>query len=246
MGKKPALDGSSPPPGSPVGRRVFLAMLGLGAAGVVAGSRVQAGIGALLRPVQSADPTGLSALIPGGDGFRFYTITAGYPYRSDASYRLAVDGLVEETLSLSLDDLKAMPATRLTRDFQCVTGWRVPGVHWEGVALAAVLDRAGVMPGASAIRFLSFDGAYSESLTLDQARRHDVIVAYSMLGGPVSRQHGGPVRLYVAPMYGYKSTKWLSRITVTRAVEPGYWEQSGGYAVDGWVGKSNGRDDAPT
>ena len=59
------------------------------------------------------------------------------------------------------------------------------------------------------MRFTSFDGAYTESLTLDQARRDDVIVAYELEGEPLSAEHGGPVRLYVAPMYGYKSFKWL-------------------------------------
>ena len=67
-----------------------------------------------------------------------------------------------------------------------------------------------------------------------------------MLGAPVSRDHGGPVRLYVAPMYGYKSCKWLGGITLANKVTPGYWEDEG-YDVDAWVGKSNGRDDdAPT
>jgi DMSO/TMAO reductase YedYZ molybdopterin-dependent catalytic subunit len=53
------------------------------------------------------------------------------------------------------------------------------------------------------------------------------------------------VRLYVAPMYGYKSCKWLGGIELTSDVQPGYWENEG-YDVDAWVGKSNGRDDAPT
>jgi DMSO/TMAO reductase YedYZ molybdopterin-dependent catalytic subunit len=66
-----------------------------------------------------------------------------------------------------------------------------------------------------------------------------------MIGGSVSTEHGGPVRLYVAPMYGYKSLKWLERIEVVDSVTPGYWEDLG-YDVDGWVGKSNGRDDSPT
>ena len=104
---------------------------------------------------------------------------------------------------------------------------------------------AGVKPGATALAFHSFDGADTESLTLDQARRPDVIVAYEMLRAPVTREHGGPVRLYVAPMYGYKSLKWLGSIEVAADVRPGYWEQLG-YDVDGWVGGSNGRDDAPT
>ena len=121
----------------------------------------------------------------------------------------------------------------------------MPDVEWKGVRLADVLDQAGVSPEARAVRFTSFDGAYTESLTLDQARRDDVIVAYEMEGNPLSDEHGGPVRLYVAPMYGYKSSKWLDGIELTERVEPGYWEDRG-YDVDAWVGRSNGRDDDPT
>jgi DMSO/TMAO reductase YedYZ molybdopterin-dependent catalytic subunit len=74
--------------------------------------------------------------------------------------------------------------------------------------------------------------------------RADVIVAYSMLGAPLTEEHGGPVRLYVAPMYGYKSIKWLSAIEVSSTVVPGYWENLG-YAVNAWIGRSNGRSDPP-
>jgi DMSO/TMAO reductase YedYZ molybdopterin-dependent catalytic subunit len=107
-----------------------------------------------------------------------------------------------------------------------------------------LLDEVGVRPQAKALRFTSFDGVYTESLTLAQARRNDVIVAYAMDGDHVSTQHGGPVRLYVAPMYGYKSCKWLETIEVVDAVVPGYWENEG-YDVDAWIGNSNSRDDKP-
>jgi DMSO/TMAO reductase YedYZ molybdopterin-dependent catalytic subunit len=220
-------------------------MVGLGAVGIVAGSRIENALHTVVAPLQAHDPTGLTNLIPGGDEFQFYTVVDGYPKETEAQWQLEVDGMVDTPLTLSYADLQAMPPTMLVRDFQCVTGWRVPGVHWQGVAVSELLDRAGVKAGATALRFFSFDGTYTESLTLDQARRPDVIAAYSMLGGPVSTEHGGPVRLYVAPMYGYKSIKWLSRITVTNRVDPGYWEQQG-YSVDGWVGKSNGRNDPAT
>jgi len=120
----------------------------------------------------------------------------------------------------------------------------VANVHWTGVQLGHLLDLAGVKPAGKALKFHSFDEADTESLTIEQARRPDVIVAYEMLGAPVTRDHGGPVRLYVAPMYGYKSLKWLDGIEVTSSVIPGYWEDNG-YDVDGWIGGSNGRDDTP-
>jgi DMSO/TMAO reductase YedYZ molybdopterin-dependent catalytic subunit len=222
-----------------------LGILGLGAVGVVTGKRIQNGMDAILNPIQSVDPTGLSNLLP-GNSFRIYTVTSGYPSQSAAQYRLTVDGRVDKPAIYTVDGLRALPATRLVRDFQCVTGWRVPKVHWQGVALSELLDRAHIKPSGMALRFESFDGLYTESLTLAEAYRSDVIVAYSMLGGPVSREHGGPVRLYVAPMYGYKSLKWLSRIQVVDQVEPGYWETVGNYDVEGWVGHSNGRNDATT
>lgn len=230
---------------TPIGRRVILGMLGLGAAGIVVGESVQNRLAALLQPIQQLDPTGLTDLLP-GNYFRLYTVTAGFPYESDQSYRLSIEGRVDRPQVLTLADLRALPATRLVRDFQCVTGWRVPKVHWQGVALSVLLDMAGVQPSAKALRFDSFDGLYTESLTLAEAHRPDVIAAYSMLDRPVTRDHGGPVRLYVAPMYGYKSIKWLSRIEVVDRVEPGYWETEGNYDVEGWVGRSNGRNDPPT
>jgi DMSO/TMAO reductase YedYZ molybdopterin-dependent catalytic subunit len=227
---------------TPVGRRVVLGMLGLGAAGVVFGDQVSRGIGDILQPLTSGD-SGLASLVPGADNFQIYTIVSGYPV-APRDYHLVVDGMVKRPLSLSVADLAAMPATKLVKPFQCVTGWRVPDVHWTGVRLGHLLDEVGVTKGATALHFESFDGAYTESLTLPQARLSDVIVAYQMLGGPVTREHGGPVRLYVAPMYGYKSIKWLSRISVVDRVEPGYWEDNG-YAVDAWIGRSNGLSGAP-
>jgi DMSO/TMAO reductase YedYZ molybdopterin-dependent catalytic subunit len=231
--------------GKPIGRRVVLGILALGALGVVSGRKLQDGVAALLAPIQRVDPTGLSGLLP-GNYFRIYTVTDGYPHESDTAYRLTVDGLVQKPLTLTLDDLKAMPPTMLVRDFQCVTGWRVPSVHWTGVALSVLLDQVVPTPEARALRFESFDGQYTESLTLAEAHRPDVIVAYDMLGGPVSTPHGGPVRLYVAPMYGYKSIKWLSRIELVDRVEPGFWETYGNYDVEAWVGRSNGRNDPST
>lgn len=231
--------------GAPVGRRIVLGMLGLGALGVAAAQPLQRGLESFLGAASDKDPTGLTQLLPNGGGFRYYSVAASVPRKSASTYRLKIDGLVDRPSTYSLAELRALPQTRLVRDVQCVTGWRVPGTPFEGVRLSRILDAAGVSPGARAVRFTCFDGTYSESLTLKQARRADVLVALRMQDKDLGHSHGGPARLYVAPMYFYKSAKWLSGITLTDEVEPGYWEKRG-YDVDAWVGDSNGRDDEPT
>jgi len=231
-----------------VGRRVVLASLGVGALGVVFGARVQHAVSRFLLPVTLHDPTGLTDLLPVAGRFRIYSVTASLPRRSTADYRLRVDGLVQRPLDLSYDDVRGrLPQVSLRRDFQCVTGWRVEDVPWVGVALRDILDEAGVMPAATRVHFHSFDGTYSESLSLDQARRDDVLVAHTLQGDPLGRQHGGPARLYVAPMYGYKSLKWLARLEVVTHLDDsiGYWEQRG-FDRDAWVGSSNGGQEDPT
>jgi len=242
--RPPAPETDDPSGGTPVGRRVVLGVLALGALGVVTGRSLQSFEERVLHPLQTRDPTGLTQLLPAGAGFRYYSVTSSEPEVARSAYRLRVGGMVDRPTTLTLADLASLRQTALVRDFQCVTGWRVPQVHWSGVALPDLLDHVGVSSGATALRLTSFDGRYTESLTLAQARRRDVLVATSMLGGPVTTAHGGPVRLYVAPMYGYKSIKWLGRIELTDRVRPGYWENEG-YDVDAWIGRSNGRSDAP-
>jgi DMSO/TMAO reductase YedYZ molybdopterin-dependent catalytic subunit len=218
-----------------IGRRVFIGLGVLGAAGVAFGASVQNFVGNALG-------SGLGGLLPGGDHFRIYSITGTYPKISRDNYRLKVSGLVRYPTTFTIEDLEAMPSTSFVKNFMCVTGWKVPDVHWEGVQLSHILETVGVKEGAVALTFESYDRADSESLTLDQAKLPDIIVAYKMLGGPVTTEHGGPVRLYVAPMFGYKSLKWLSAIKVVDEVQPGYWEQNG-YPVNGWLDGTTGPND---
>ncbi len=227
--------------GTPIGRRVVLGMLALAGIGVAVGSKATSAI----TEVAKNDPTGLTGLIPGGGRFRFYSVAGPVDEIPRSDYRLRVDGEVERPAEFTFEELAALPQTRLVKDVQCVTGWRVPDVEWGGVLLSDILEQVRPKASATALEFGSSDGIYTESLTLDQAERPDILVATHMQGEPIINDHGGPVRLYVAPMYFYKSLKWLDRITLTTAVEPGYWEDLG-YDVDAWVGRSNGRDDAPT
>ncbi|HUW17223.1 MAG TPA: molybdopterin-dependent oxidoreductase [Actinomycetes bacterium] len=241
---KPTPGAKAPPASRPVGRRLVLGLVGLGAVGVAVGAPLSRGADRALSSVRGADPTGISDLIPGAGGWRYYSVTSQQPDVSAADYQLSVEGLVATPQTFSYADLAALPQTGLTRDFQCVTGWRVDEVPWSGVHLRDLLDAVTPTGAAAAVTFTSLDGAYTESLTMDQALSDEVLVATHMYGQPVTRNHGGPVRLYVAAMYGYKSLKWLGGITIVDTVQPGYWERRG-YDIDAYVGASNGRSDEP-
>jgi DMSO/TMAO reductase YedYZ molybdopterin-dependent catalytic subunit len=171
-------------------------------------------------------------------GFTIYTI-AGFPAFNPSTYRLHVTGMVENERSYSFDELAALPAVTETKYYQCVTGWVVPKPVWKGVRLWDLIQASKPTGNASALRFLCMDNAYSESLTFDQAKKSDVLLAYSLNGKALSTQQGLPLRLVVPGMYGYKFAKWVNRIEVVDKVVPGYWEQNG-YDVDAYIGHSNG------
>jgi DMSO/TMAO reductase YedYZ molybdopterin-dependent catalytic subunit len=220
--------------GRPIGRRIVLSTIAAGVAGLFVAPSVQDKWSQLLGAASQRDPTGLSGLLPNPGGFRYFSVAGSVPEKNASTYRLTVDGLVDKPTSYTLSQLSAMPQSRVTHDVVCTDGWQVDDVPFVGVPLAKILDAAGVRPDAKAVRFTCFDGVYSESLTMEQARRPDVLVATQMLDQPIPHISGGPVRLFVGPMYFYKSAKWLSGITVTDEVVPGYWEEYG-YPVDGWL-----------
>ncbi|MGH3849434.1 MAG: molybdopterin-dependent oxidoreductase, partial [Pseudonocardiaceae bacterium] len=151
---------SEAPRGRPIGRRVVLAMLGLGAVGIVVGSKVQRGLEWALAPIISRDGGFLAGLLP-VSRFRIYSVTGTTPVRDETTWRLAVGGEVDKPFELDLAGLRSMAPTQLTRDFQCVTGWRVPDVAWAGVRVSDLLDQAGVKPGSAGVRFYSYDCLYT-------------------------------------------------------------------------------------
>ncbi|MGH3026341.1 MAG: molybdopterin-dependent oxidoreductase, partial [Gaiellaceae bacterium] len=140
---------------------------------------------------------------------------------------------------LTYDELLALPRAEQTSTFHCVTGWTVKDVRWAGVRFRDLLDLVEPLPGARAIRFVSLEQPYTDSLTLEQARLHDVMLAYELDGRPLSRPHGAPARVVIPEMYGYKGVKWLTRMELVAAEPQGYWEGLG-YDQDAWVGRSNG------
>lgn len=156
-----------------------------------------------------------------------------------ATWRLRIEGLVEQPFELTYEDLRALPRAEQVSDFHCVTGWSVKSVRWAGVRFRDLLAAARPKPSARALAFVSAEKPYADSLSLEQAYLEDAMLAYEMDGRPLSRPHGAPARGVIPEMYGYKNTKWVERIVVTKRPIDGYWEVRG-YDRDAWVGRSNG------
>lgn len=130
-----------------------------------------------------------------------------------ADWRLAVDGLVARPLSLSLADLRRLPRQSQITHLACEEGWSYIA-EWTGVPLAQLLALAGVHPGARYVVFRPFD-EWWDSLDMADALHAQTLLAYGMNGRDLAAGHGAPVRLRVPRQLGYKSFKYLSRITVT-------------------------------
>ena len=218
----------------PYGRRAFLGLLAGGVSSLFwAGPAARA-----LAPVTSGFSQALGNLLPVG-GWRIYTISGSMPIFDEHSYRLEISGLVRNPVQLTYAQLRALPQAHQVSNFHCVTGWSVDNVRWGGVRFSDLLALAEPLPSARAIRFDSLEQPYNDSLTLDQARLPNVMLAIDMDGQPLSRPHGSPARVVIPEMYGYKGVKWLTKMELVDHQPTGYWEGLG-YDQNAWVGRSNG------
>jgi len=162
-------------------------------------------------------------------------------YRSQAAagfagWMLEVRGLIERPLSLTMDQLRALPQrTQITRH-DCVEGWSAIG-QWAGPQLSALLDMAGLREEAKFIVFRcadDFRGApYYESCDLDDAFHPQTIIAHQLNGEPLPVRNGAPLRLRIERQLGYKHAKYLTAIEAVASLDGigegggGYWEDRG-------------------
>ena len=168
------------------------------------------------------------------------------PTVEEATYRLEVDGLVATPLSLSLDELRARPAVETAVTMECAGNGRaliephvvsqpwldeaVGTAIWRGTPLRGLLSEAGMTDDAVEVVFTGLDHgleggieqAYQRSLSLIDAHRPEVLLAYEMNGAQLAPQHGFPLRLLVPGWYGMTSVKWLGRITAVDRPFEGY------------------------
>ncbi len=153
-----------------------------------------------------------------------------------ADWRLVVDGLVERPLSLSLAQLRALPArTQITRH-DCVEGWSCIG-EWTGAKMSAIAQMAGLKPAAMHVVLWCADtlggSKYYETLDLVDVWHPQTILAYDMNGASLAIPHGAPLRLRAERYLGYKQAKYVMRLEAVdrydniRGGQGGYWEDQG-------------------
>jgi DMSO/TMAO reductase YedYZ molybdopterin-dependent catalytic subunit len=218
----------------PYGRRAFLGLL----AGGISALWWARPANRIFAPISSQFSQLAGDLLP-VDGWRIYTISGSMPIFDEASWRLRIDGLVRHPVELTYDDLRGLPRVEQVSNFHCVTGWSVANVHWAGVRFQDLLSLVQPLPTAHAIRFVSAEEPYVDSLTIQQTLLHNVLLAYDMDDKPLSRPHGSPARVVIPEMYGYKGVKWLQQMELVPQQPTGYWEGLG-YDQNAWVGRSNG------
>jgi DMSO/TMAO reductase YedYZ molybdopterin-dependent catalytic subunit len=148
------------------------------------------------------------------------------PNVTPEKFRLDLDGMVENPLHLTLDDFMALPQTDSVSDMHCVTQWSRYDNHWRGVAARTLLELVRPKAEARHAVFHSHDG-YTTNVRLDQFDQPDVFLVHLWEGKPITREHGGPVRMLIPRLYLWKSAKWLRRIELTGRDRPGFWEVRG-------------------
>jgi DMSO/TMAO reductase YedYZ molybdopterin-dependent catalytic subunit len=212
----------------------------------------------LPRPVRSTQvPPGANVDVPGVTPFvtsnrDFYRIDTALitPQVEVGSWTLSIVGLVDRPFELTYDELLRMESVETPVTLQCVSnevgGDLIGNAVWQGVPLAALLDRAGVQGGASQVVGRSVDGFTAGFPLTDALDGRTALVSYAMNGEPLPAAHGYPARLVVAGLYGYVSaTKWLREIELTTwDAFDGYWVPRG-WSKTGPV-KTQSRIDVPS
>jgi DMSO/TMAO reductase YedYZ molybdopterin-dependent catalytic subunit len=143
-----------------------------------------------------------------------------------ATWRLTLNGLVDEPRSLSFDELLALPRRTVRADVHCVTRWSLFDSDWEGAPLTEVARLVRIKPEAR-FALVHAEQGYTTNLPLDDLLRDDVMFVHRWNGADLTPEHGGPVRLFVPHLYFWKSAKWVNGIEFLADDKPGFWEGYG-------------------
>ncbi|WP_309119956.1 sulfite oxidase-like oxidoreductase [Paenibacillus sp.] len=147
-----------------------------------------------------------------------------------SAWRLDVFGLVGAERSFTLEELQALPQTRVVCDIHCVTRWSKFDTAWEGVRFRDFLALVDVKPEARYVMFHA-DQDYETNVPLEDLMGDDVLLAFKYDGKPLTDKHGFPLRTVVPHLYFWKSAKWIRGIELMSEDRPGFWERNGFHNV---------------
>ena len=147
-----------------------------------------------------------------------------------ADWRLAVDGMVARPTSFSLGELRSYPSRSQITHLACEEGWSFIA-EWTGVPLAHVLETVGILPQAKYVVYFSIQPRWWDSVDMADALHPQTLVTYGMNGDELPAGHGGPLRLRVPRQLGYKSVKYITRLTVTDSLK-GFGKGMGSFAAE--------------
>ena len=178
----------------------------------------------LFNPQKLAPEFPVSAIEPDALLINTFNFT---PHLDPTTFRLTVDGEVNNPFSLSMTEIQQLPLTSMIIRHVCVEGWAAI-VQWGGVRLRDIMHLAQPKANVRYVYFKSADGYY-ESWDLASASHPQTLMAYQKNSQPLSVENGAPIRLASPIKLGYKQSKWVTRITLVNQLLParGYWEDLG-------------------
>ncbi|OHA11569.1 MAG: hypothetical protein A3H71_02410 [Candidatus Sungbacteria bacterium RIFCSPLOWO2_02_FULL_48_13b] len=149
------------------------------------------------------------------------------PSRDNYSrWSLEIFGKIKSPRTLSPAGLKALGGEGITADFHCVTRWSRYDLHWTGIHFPKMIELAKPNPNAVFAIFYSYD-KYTTNVSLGELLKPNVIVVYELDAGEIPPEHGGPIRMIIPHLYGWKSAKFLTGIEFTENDKLGFWETRG-------------------
>jgi DMSO/TMAO reductase YedYZ molybdopterin-dependent catalytic subunit len=148
------------------------------------------------------------------------------PHVDLATWDLRVFGSVENEISLSFDELQALPQTEITADIHCVTRWSRFDASFRGVRWSELAKLASPSPDARFVVAHAEQG-FTSNLPLAALEEDDALIAWEADGEPLTPDHGWPLRFVVPSRYFWKSAKWLRGIELSPRDRPGFWERYG-------------------
>jgi DMSO/TMAO reductase YedYZ molybdopterin-dependent catalytic subunit len=149
-----------------------------------------------------------------------------------AAWTLTVNGFVANPVTWTWEEFLAQPQIQSVSDFHCVTSWSTFDNRWQGVSFQHLMTVVRPLSLVTHVLFTSYDD-YTTNLPLDACNDDDVLLVHSWNGQPLTKEHGGPVRMIVPKRYAWKGAKWMKDITFSDRDVKGFWEVRG-YSNTAW------------